>query len=46
MASPVRSVRIPDELWDRVDAIATDFDLTKSSVVIRALEYLLTKVER
>lgn len=46
MVSPVRSIRISDELWDRVDAIATDFDLTKSSVVIRALEYLLERVEK
>lgn len=45
MVSPVRSIRISDDLWDRVDAVATEFDLTKSSVVIRALEYLLQKVE-
>jgi len=40
---PIRSVRVPDELWDAVKQIAADRDETVTDVILRALErYLRT----
>lgn len=36
-ATPVRSVRIPDRLWEQVRRIADDEGWTVTEVVIRAL---------
>lgn len=39
----VRTFRIPDELWNQLDAVAKENETTKTSVVITALEYLIMK---
>jgi hypothetical protein len=36
--TPVRSVRVPDELWDQVKMIAADNRETVTDVVIRSLK--------
>ena len=36
--TPIRSVRVPDELWDAVQQIAADRDETVTDVILRALE--------
>jgi len=41
----VRTFRIPEKLWHRVDAIAKENNKTKTDVIIDALEYLLERVE-
>lgn len=35
---PIRTVRVPDELWDAVKRAAADNDETVTDVIIRALE--------
>jgi predicted transcriptional regulator len=36
-ATPGRSVRVPDELWEAVQEIACDRDETVTDVILRAL---------
>ena len=36
--TPIRSVRVPDELWDAVKRIAADRGETVTDVILRALE--------
>ena len=36
-ATPTRSVRIPDELWEAAKRVASDRGETVTSVIIRAL---------
>jgi predicted transcriptional regulator len=35
---PVRTVRVPDELWEAAKRVAADNDETVTDVIIRALE--------
>jgi predicted transcriptional regulator len=37
-ATPIRTVRIPDELWEAAQRKASDNDETVSDVIRRALE--------
>lgn len=39
--TPVRTFRIPTELWTRLDAFAKESNTTKTSVLIEALEKLI-----
>ena len=36
-ATPNRTVRVPDELWDAAKRVAADRDETVTAVIIRAL---------
>lgn len=36
-ATPLRSFRVPDELWEAVKRVAADRDETVTDVIIRAL---------
>lgn len=45
MADKIRSFRIPEDLWQRVDTVATENETSKTGVVITALEYLLERAE-
>lgn len=40
-ATPVRSVRVPDEVWEAVRARADDDGVTVTEVVLRALKRYL-----
>lgn len=44
-ATPVRSVRIPDELWDALRARADERGETVTDVVLRALRVYLREYE-
>lgn len=46
MANNIRTFRIPEDLYNRLDAVAKENNETKTSVVIAALEYLLERVEK
>lgn len=35
---PIRTVRVPDELWQAVKRVAADRDETVTDVILRALE--------
>lgn len=35
--TPIRTVRVPDELWDAAKRVASDSDETVTDVIIRAL---------
>lgn len=35
---PIRTVRVPDELWEAVKRVAADNDETVTDVILRALE--------
>lgn len=39
--TPVRTFRIPTELWYKLDAFAKDNNKTKTSVLIEALEKMI-----
>lgn len=36
--TPLRAVRVPDELWEAAKRVAADRDETVTDVIIRALE--------
>lgn len=44
MANSIRTFRIPEELYSRLDSVAKENEETKTSVVIAALEYYIDKV--
>ena len=35
---PIRTVRVPDELWEAAKRVASDRDETVTDVILRALE--------
>jgi predicted transcriptional regulator len=39
--TPLRSIRVPDELWEAVQRKASDRDETVTDVIIRALQRYL-----
>lgn len=45
MSKQIHSFRVSPELWERLDVVAQEFNVTKTSVIIDALEYLLERVE-
>ena len=39
--TPVRTFRIPTELWNKLDAWSKENNVTKTSVLVEALEKLI-----
>jgi predicted DNA-binding protein len=42
----VRTFRIPEELWLRLNTQAEEYNVTKTSIVIDAMKYYLERVEK
>lgn len=43
--TPVHSLRVDEELWERLVAVAKREDVTKAVIIREAIEYYLERVE-
>ncbi len=44
--TPVHSLRVDEELWQRLVAVAQDAGVTKAVIIREAIEYYLERVEK